>query len=104
LLPRDHPVRYLGSFPTRRSSDLEAEVLGEDVHAVVVRPSEADLELPRQVSLAVDRLLDRPGRADVEPIYGKANLPRKFKIGFARSEEHTSELQSPYDVVCRLLL
>src|SRR5437867_3569676 len=24
--------------------------------------------------------------------------------GFARSEEHTSELQSPYDLVCRLLL
>src|SRR6266705_6330824 len=24
--------------------------------------------------------------------------------GRARSEEHTSELQSPYDVVCRLLL
>src|SRR5207248_6433916 len=23
---------------------------------------------------------------------------------FARSEEHTSELQSPYDLVCRLLL
>src|SRR5437867_12303016 len=25
-------------------------------------------------------------------------------IGPARSEEHTSELQSPYDLVCRLLL
>src|SRR5437867_13440399 len=25
-------------------------------------------------------------------------------FGFARSEEHTSELQSPYDLVCRLLL
>src|SRR5437867_7880032 len=24
--------------------------------------------------------------------------------GFSRSEEHTSELQSPYDLVCRLLL
>src|SRR5437867_4831966 len=24
--------------------------------------------------------------------------------GMARSEEHTSELQSPYDLVCRLLL
>src|SRR5437867_7097076 len=29
-------------------------------------------------------------------------LTRKFK--FQRSEEHTSELQSPYDLVCRLLL
>src|SRR5207248_10972997 len=25
-------------------------------------------------------------------------------IRFLRSEEHTSELQSPYDIVCRLLL
>src|SRR5437867_10124322 len=25
-------------------------------------------------------------------------------IDFVRSEEHTSELQSPYDLVCRLLL
>src|SRR5207248_9776056 len=25
-------------------------------------------------------------------------------VNFARSEEHTSELQSPYDLVCRLLL
>src|SRR5437867_8021060 len=31
----------------------------------------------------------------------KSLLPR---FGWARSEEHTSELQSPYDLVCRLLL
>src|SRR5437867_8206109 len=28
----------------------------------------------------------------------------KWKIAWQRSEEHTSELQSPYDLVCRLLL
>src|SRR5437867_9145602 len=27
-----------------------------------------------------------------------------FALGAIRSEEHTSELQSPYDIVCRLLL
>src|SRR5207248_8780546 len=27
----------------------------------------------------------------------------KFRCGEERSEEHTSELQSPYDLVCRLL-
>src|SRR5207248_10850787 len=33
-------------------------------------------------------------------------LPRSAVCGFVdeRSEEHTSELQSPYDLVCRLLL
>src|SRR5207248_9211777 len=29
---------------------------------------------------------------------------RPFEIEPLRSEEHTSELQSPYDLVCRLLL
>src|SRR5207248_4746926 len=28
----------------------------------------------------------------------------KGRVGTVRSEEHTSELQSPYDLVCRLLL
>src|SRR5437867_10321553 len=29
---------------------------------------------------------------------------KEFPPHLARSEEHTSELQSPYDLVCRLLL
>src|SRR5207248_7928623 len=33
-----------------------------------------------------------------------AHCPRASPSGRARSEEHTSELQSPYDLVCRLLL
>src|SRR5207248_8787636 len=40
------------------------------------------------------RLLVHAG-SDVNTITG---------ITFGRSEEHTSELQSPYDLVCRLLL
>src|SRR5437867_6485759 len=32
-----------------------------------------------------------------------AHFPGKFDL-LERSEEHTSELQSPYDLVCRLLL
>src|SRR5207248_3396157 len=30
--------------------------------------------------------------------------PRQIPLWQSRSEEHTSELQSPYDLVCRLLL
>src|SRR5207248_7006188 len=30
--------------------------------------------------------------------------PQRPAVGLDRSEEHTSELQSPYDLVCRLLL
>src|SRR5438094_6491652 len=37
--------------------------------------------------------------------FGLEILPGLFLVqAFARSEEHTSELQSPYDLVCRLLL
>src|SRR6266705_6483438 len=47
---------------------------------------------------------------DALPIYGGAarrggcRHPRAGYAGRPRSEEHTSELQSPYDLVCRLLL
>src|SRR5206468_4790574 len=33
-----------------------------------------------------------------------ASRPRAFSFSFSRSEEHTSELQSRSDLVCRLLL
>src|SRR6266704_2808709 len=40
----------------------------------------------------------RPGRSEGEP------RPRPGPPGPPRSEEHTSELQSRFDLVCRLLL
>src|SRR5207248_10937253 len=74
-------LRALHSFPTRRSSDLVDElpriVVGADgLIRVVVGENEDD----------VRALRIRAAR------------------GAGRSEEHTSELQSPYDLVCRLLL
>src|SRR5438094_7740694 len=44
--------------------------------------------------------LDRPAR---DPLELLDDLEKTLGIA-ARSEEHTSELQSPYDLVCRLLL
>src|SRR5207248_2265759 len=34
----------------------------------------------------------------------RSGFPAKTETPVIRSEEHTSELQSPYDLVCRLLL
>src|SRR2546426_3653722 len=34
----------------------------------------------------------------------RARAPRPRRLGWGRSEEHTSELQSPCNLVCRLLL
>src|SRR5260221_10598782 len=42
----------------------------------------------------------RPRRLDAPPLF----LGRAREIGEERSEEHTSELQSHSDLVCRLLL
>src|SRR5699024_11990720 len=66
------------SFPPRRSSDLAGPETGH--------PRRADPEtIDRATQTRGDATGDLPGR-----------LPR--------SEEHTSELQSRFDLVCRLLL
>src|SRR5437867_8759468 len=66
--------RDLHSFPTRRSSDL------------VVQLGRLEEDVERQIDPGPP-----PGRV-------------RQAAGLLRSEEHTSELQSPYDLVCRLLL
>src|SRR5207249_10931677 len=88
----DH--QSLHPFPTRRSSDLPGVHLHEVERAVVV-----EQELDRSCADIADRLGEPYGRVpDVVPqrlIHGRAGR---------RSEEHTSELQSRFDLVCRLLL
>src|SRR5258708_25170978 len=61
-------------------------------------------------------MIRRPPRSTLFPYTtlfrsGKANFPSTYRCSttivcaiFARSEEHTSELQSPDHLVCRLLL
>src|SRR5207249_12238038 len=88
LCSGDH--RALHSFPTRRSSDLGGR-LGSH------RPADAwhgrrPRHRPRGPRL-VPRDLGDDDRGD-----DAAQIPRY------RSEEHTSELQSRFDLVCRLLL
>src|SRR5256885_11445485 len=52
---------------------------------------------------SVDRLIGRArrGQNPVPRLIGKS---RQCRLGEGRSEEHTSELQSPCNLVCRLLL
>src|SRR5699024_12489004 len=93
--------RILLSFPTRRSSDLG------DCAGHVVR---VDLERDRigPSRLAQDPLLgpgheDRSIRPSLRAGPGVDHMRREGPIR-SRSEEHTSELQSCFDLVCRLLL
>src|SRR5207249_12280407 len=85
-----HP-RYLHSFPTRRSSDL----LVSAPFRAAVTEAQLDPEEER-ASLTVAGFTSRPEvqRLNRNGIYIFVN----------RSEEHTSELQSRFDLVCRLLL
>src|SRR5690606_41713923 len=87
LLYCSGPPRVLHSFPTRRSSDLR-QAFGD--------ADEFDVAAPRR-----------------EPVLA-GQLPAVHLCGLAaarvpvravgRSEEHTSELQSRENLVCRLLL
>src|SRR5207248_6217779 len=93
------------SWPTRRSSDLIALVpVGRDVDAVpdgrLVRGEVFALRAERDdAQRAVDDLRERRAiLADHLEAQGSLAVLE----GHRRSEEHTSELQSPYDLVCRL--
>src|SRR6266705_3629902 len=48
--------------------------------------------------------LEGTAEAQLPPGRCTVSSPKPAELGGRRSEEHTSELQSPYDIVCRLLL
>src|SRR5436190_23864734 len=77
------PHRALHSFPTRRSSDLSACLLTRPDPGTTIARRTFDATLRPRATVAAER------RSSI----------REF-----RSEEHTSELQSHSDLVCRLLL
>src|SRR5205814_7964752 len=65
---------------------------------------EGHLTLPRRASIDhMDTLQRRRARADGSAA-GRARVLALLLGGLARSEEHTSELQSLRHLVCRLLL
>src|SRR5699024_12390612 len=72
------------AFPTRRSSDHEAIEHTNDSAEITVVAGDLVADLDLGGSLAVNGVCQGPAEV--------------------RSEEHTSELQSRFDLVCRLLL
>src|SRR5690348_18359207 len=84
---RDSP--HLRSFPTRRSSDLVGSLDGWTIARSLTRMHLATV--PGVIfALAV--------------MAGAAHVVHNPSPAYGRSEEHTSELQSPVQLVCRLLL
>src|SRR5690349_24879601 len=88
LFYASRPVRALHSFPTRRSSDLPWDIaFGSAI-------------MNDYIFRGVTQSNHKPSvAAYFEPRY---NVTKDLQL--YRSEEHTSELQSRRDLVCRLLL
>src|SRR5690606_42135441 len=80
-------LRDLHSFPTRRSSDLLDEYVGQPA-------------VREQMGIFIDAARSRQEPLDHTLIFGPPGLGKTT----LRSEEHTSELQSRENLVCRLLL
>src|SRR5699024_11543227 len=92
---------YTHPFPTRRSSDL---VEAQKLRIPVIWKGDMESEIGKSmmkcdpngpVALMVTKIV-------IDPHAGEVALGRLFSG--TRSEEHTSELQSRFDLVCRLLL
>src|SRR5699024_12495147 len=92
------PPRPLHSFPTRRSSDLT----GTPLDAV-----EAYFKYQFMIEQGMDELPSFKRNAISLSMAGdfiSYLIDYYIQNDIPRSEEHTSELQSRFDLVCRLLL
>src|SRR5699024_12584331 len=104
LLSSSASHHYLHSFPTRRSSDLLGEVeryhrtsINKHLKCIRCRHPGYVIRLPCDIFLCSHPVLFKGHRSPC------LRQPEREEITF-RSEEHTSELQSRFDLVCRLLL
>src|SRR5207249_7128967 len=92
------PHTVLHSFPTRRSSDLRFQnnlLTSTTVVDIAMTLAARSGKFPLSVALVM---------VAPSPVATSSCLPKWTYSETMRSEEHTSELQSRFDLVCRLLL
>src|SRR5690606_40073318 len=99
------PSPALPPFPTRRSSDLarmkstRSKVISSPASCatkyIAITPTSATIDPMRMYSVS---FIDAYSRVTFQPQVAMSRY-----IGKMRSEEHTTELQSREDLVCRLL-
>src|SRR5690606_41752309 len=99
------PFLHLHSFPTRRSSDLRHSVL-EDygrMEGYTFYPDTADLEPFPSTAKRLEAFRTHALTLSLASVRDMLKDSPQFRIEDVRSEEHTSELQSRENLVCRLL-
>src|SRR5207244_6261212 len=97
-----HPAP-LHAFPTRRSSDLPADVQAYDVRTGRIQWVFHSIPHPGEFGYDTwpPEAYKKSGGVHN---WSESTVDEQRGIAFIRSEEHTSELQSPDHLVCRLLL
>src|SRR5699024_11817580 len=98
-------IQPLHSFPTRRSSDLSLSKAQN-----ILNEAKKTNNMNKDVQRQLDNIILENGNSEAEVVQarGEENLlsKRLDKIDYevdrtyTRSEEHTSELQSRFDLVC----
>src|SRR5690606_39551372 len=96
--PRSDPRPGLHSFPTRRSSDLHARRV-ERLTADSVPPAAIE-----RIHAPIGLSIGAASPAEIAVAVLAQIIEALRSRGLQRSEEHTSELQSRENLVCRLLL
>src|SRR5205807_9117458 len=98
-----HPA--LHSFPTRRSSDLGTHAASQTLYGKPLYNAATDfapVALNAEQPIVLIARRDYPANNLQDFIaYAKANQTKMQYGSAGRSEEHTSELQSPCNLVCR---
>src|SRR5207248_11047454 len=99
ILPLHYAAHHqcLHSFPTRRSSDLSGAK-----RSLPPLPRRTFTVLASSFTSERFRFTSSLTRSPLPK--SRSRMQRFLMFSSLRSEEHTSELQSPYDLVCRLLL
>src|SRR5699024_12598264 len=99
FLERYAQHRHIYSFPTRRSSDLaEFESTIANAGDDLTYFASDDSPIQQNIQRRKEHL------TKLEEVRGELDTMIEEFSNQVRSEEHTSELQSRFDLVCRLLL
>src|SRR2546426_4275410 len=103
-------VRKMQSIARHADPDARLEVvdqlelrLGGRVGARAA-PDGADPQVDRRARIEMRDRVNAQGKRDVRAVVRRRADQRPGALEDQRSEEHTSELQSPCNLVCRLLL